>query len=126
LDDLNDLLQGREPLPEGVSFGHCAQMLVAMAESDEGGSELPYWLERAQVPPLPIEGWSSGQQESAEATLDIARTERLLRAPVSDILLCALGRSLCDWAGVDLVKVDLWGHGRAGSLNDLHPPGPVG
>ncbi|MDR6889216.1 MULTISPECIES: non-ribosomal peptide synthetase [Variovorax] len=62
---------------------------------------------------------TAADQQAIELRLDTATTQALLkdapaayRTQVNDLLLTALGRALCTWAGHDKVLVDLEGHGR--------------
>jgi len=67
----------------------------------------------------PQGGRLAAQLDSVELRLDAAQTEALLkRAPaayrtqVNDLLLTALGRALCTWAGEARIRIDVEGHGR--------------
>ncbi|WP_156407674.1 condensation domain-containing protein, partial [Achromobacter sp. Root83] len=86
--------------------------------------ELPYWraLVDRDEPSLPGRAGApnrEGEARTVSLTLDEDRTEQLLvdvpqayRTQINDILLTALSRALCEWAGRDSVLVELEGHGR--------------
>jgi len=131
LEDLGtacaQLLRGEAVvLPEKTSsykdWSQALQAHAAQLAQDE--RERAHWQALAEVPAqLPCDrpqgAATTAEQASVELRLDKAATEALLkdapaayRTQVNDILLTALGRSLCAWSGHERILVDLEGHGR--------------
>jgi len=94
--------------------------------------ELDYWLEclpdNDQVFPCdnPRGKDQVRYQAGAHFALDAAQTSDLLkRAPaaygsqINDLLLTALGRAMCQWAGTRTAWVQLEGHGREDLFDEL-------
>ncbi|MCT9935398.1 condensation domain-containing protein, partial [Planotetraspora sp. A-T 1434] len=110
--------------PVGTPFAHWARRFTEHVRSGALDDDLPYWTAvSASVPagiPVDREGTDGvGAALTVSAGLDRATTERLLhdvpgvyRTQVNDVLLSALSRVLCRWAGQDGVLVALEGHGR--------------
>ena len=83
-----------------------------------------HWASLADVPATlpcarPEASNTVADQQTVELRLDKATTQALLkdapaayRTQVNDLLLTALGRALCAWAGHAKVLIDLEGHGR--------------
>ena len=100
--------------------------------------ERAHWQALADVPAdLPCDK-PEGDSRLASHTritlsLDAVRTQALLkdapaawRAQAQDLLLTALARALCAWAGRDQVLIDLEGHGREGLGEDVDLSRTVG
>ncbi|PLQ00210.1 non-ribosomal peptide synthetase, partial [Cupriavidus pauculus] len=97
-----------------------------------------YWTQLAATPAalpcdMPDGGNTVRHAEGCTVRLDATTTRRLLkqapaayRTQINDILLTALGRALCAWAGHDSVLVDLEGHGREDLFDDMDLSRTVG
>ncbi|HIV69876.1 MAG TPA: amino acid adenylation domain-containing protein [Candidatus Aquabacterium excrementipullorum] len=144
---LDDLAQGYQQArarpdqsitlpPTSDSVKAAAQALLGDAQRHP--DELTHWQALAGVPArLPCDA-PEGDARLASHTrislsLDAARTQALLKdAPVAwrahaqDLLLAALARALCAWAGRDQVLIDLESHGREGVGEDIDLSRTVG
>ena len=127
LEDLADAYRqaregGAPSLPERTSS--VQQWATVLTERAQDGAALAWWeaeLAR-EVAALPAdrEGPPSlnGDAATYSSQLDRAWTARLIAAPnayrmrMDELLLAALARTLCGWAGGDSVLVQLEGHGR--------------
>ncbi|MDT8913030.1 non-ribosomal peptide synthase/polyketide synthase [Amycolatopsis sp. PS_44_ISF1] len=119
LEDLDSAYHGRELPRKTTSFQDWASRLSAHPFAG-----LPHWqaVDGAQIPlDAPVAEGSNtvASTRSVTVRLDGETTRALLqdvpgvyRTQVNDVLLAALGRVLCGWAGRDRVLVDLEGHGR--------------
>ena len=143
LEDLqtaySQLTAGKEAsLPAKTTpYRRWAEALREYAASDEVAAQADYWVGRAEVDSLGVEADNESGENTTEwargltAELDEQYTTRLLKqAPevyhtqINDLLLTALARALCSWAGAGAagagepcrVKVDLEGHGRREEL----------
>jgi amino acid adenylation domain-containing protein/non-ribosomal peptide synthase protein (TIGR01720 family) len=109
------------------SFKYWAARLKEYSESKEILSELEYWqtIEKAGIQPLPVdEPVGKGERkardmESCRLELEKEETRLLLsgvnqayNTEITDILLVALGMAVKEWGGIDVVAVNLEGHGR--------------
>ncbi|BEP60729.1 hypothetical protein GmRootV213_12830 [Variovorax sp. V213] len=128
LEDLQDAYRQRLAgqaivLPaKSSSYKDWTTALQGYAQSHADG--VGHWQALADVPAsLPCarpEGSNTvADQQTVELRLDRATTQALLkdapaayRTQANDLLLTALGRALCAWAGHAKVLVDLEGHGR--------------
>jgi amino acid adenylation domain-containing protein/non-ribosomal peptide synthase protein (TIGR01720 family) len=131
LEDLGSLCQSLaagQPAALGAktsSFQLWGRALEMLAE-EPSELELAYWLAHAERPApreLPRDRAQGSalvrDRQTAELHLDAARTTELLRgAPeayrtqVNDLLLAALARALCRFAGERSVWIELESHGR--------------
>jgi amino acid adenylation domain-containing protein/non-ribosomal peptide synthase protein (TIGR01720 family) len=128
LEDLQDAyrqsLAGRAIVLPAKSSSY-KDWTVALQGYAQGHAEgIGHWQALAGVPAsLPCarpEGSNTAaDQQTVELRLDKATTQALLkdapaayRTQANDLLLTALGRALCAWAGHGQVLVDLEGHGR--------------
>ncbi|MBN3724640.1 non-ribosomal peptide synthetase [Burkholderia sp. Ac-20379] len=122
----------------GASYQEWAQRLADRARSEAVRAELPYWTEIAAAPVGPRADHAdrdalTADVRTASRQLDSALTRRLLqdvpaayRTQINDILLTALGRALCAMTGTDSIRIDLEGHGREDSVDDLDLSRTVG
>ncbi|WP_394831236.1 non-ribosomal peptide synthase/polyketide synthase [Pendulispora rubella] len=131
---------GEEPRlgPKGTSFKRWAERLAEHARSPELARESSYWTEAAAgVPSLPrdLAGGENtrAHADSVHASLTAEETESLLkRVPsayhtqINDVLLTALSRTLLEWAGGEVVRLDLEGHGREELWNGIDLSRTVG
>ncbi|MEY4579587.1 MAG: hypothetical protein RL701_4290 [Pseudomonadota bacterium] len=114
-----------------ASFRAFSEWLVQRAESPDVARELEFWtaqLESEGSPDLPCDMPHASLRAGSSATVAVElseeATEQLLRrvpeayrTQVNDVLLTALARVLCRWAGRETVSVSLEGHGRASELD---------
>lgn len=113
-------------------FGIWARKITKHATSPEFAAEAESWLRYAAIaaPPFP-EDYRNGQADTVAAArtvvtvLDWEATDALTSkvaqacsAKINEILLSALGRTLRDWTGSDLLRVDMEGHGRDLNVGD--------
>ncbi|MCQ0024992.1 amino acid adenylation domain-containing protein, partial [Streptomyces somaliensis DSM 40738] len=124
LEDL-DAACRREPLgPKTTSFQQWAHLLTTAAAEGRFDAETSYWTEATAGAgaEIPVDGGGGnlmGAQRTVRSELPAELTRRLLldvpgayRTQVNDVLLAALARVLCGWAGQSRLLVDLEGHGR--------------
>ena len=103
----------------------CKDWAVALQGYAQGHAEgIGHWASLADVPARlpcahPEASNTVADQQTLALRLDQATTQALLkdapaayRTQANDLLLTALGRALCAWAGHARVLVDLEGHGR--------------
>ncbi|AEI43018.1 non-ribosomal peptide synthetase [Paenibacillus mucilaginosus] len=130
---LQDLFQGYEQairgeailLPEKTtSFRTWAEELQAYARQQKLLRQADYWarVEAADCGPLFGSSGDMGSGEPGSRTVTVTwtseETERLHAAnrtyatDINDLLLAALGRTLCGWTGKEAVLLHLEGHGR--------------
>jgi non-ribosomal peptide synthase protein (TIGR01720 family) len=108
-----------------MSFANWAQKLNEYAQTNVVRSDLPYWTSAlsGEGLRLPVDHQSNANSEHSSRTislqLGVAETRTLLRtspkfygAPVSNILLAVLVRTIARWAGGTSLLVDVEGHGR--------------
>src|SRR5918992_512002 len=125
--------------PVGTPFTHWAQRLADHVRSGALDADLPYWTEVTDGTSgeIPLDGsaphTAPRTSRTVSVSLDAAATDRLLRevpgvyrTQVNDILLSALSRVLCRWAGRDGVLVAVEGHGREEILGDTDLSRTVG
>jgi amino acid adenylation domain-containing protein/non-ribosomal peptide synthase protein (TIGR01720 family) len=130
--------------PKTTSFRNWSQRLHDHVATGGFDAQLTYWANAASVPDVtngfhPLAG--SGQvaddgavaERSVTAALAAADTEVLVRdasvayrTRVDDLLLSALGRVLCRWAGRDRIMTELEGHGREELFDDIDLSRTVG
>ncbi|TBV12558.1 non-ribosomal peptide synthetase, partial [Phytopseudomonas dryadis] len=125
--------QGGEPELPGRSSSYRAWVERLQAQSQERAErELDYWLgclpaaDQAFPCDNPRGKDQIRYQAAAHFSLDATQTGDLLkRAPaaygsqINDLLLTALGRALCYWAGTQTAWVQLEGHGREDLFDEL-------
>ncbi len=101
--------------------------------------ELDYWqgVVSRVGDPLPVDRSEGTNEESTAETVRVelseSETRSLLkevpgayRTQINDVLLAALGRTLCGWSGRESVVVDLEGHGREELFEDVDLSRTVG
>ncbi|MFJ3259747.1 amino acid adenylation domain-containing protein [Pseudomonas sp. NPDC086581] len=110
-----------------------AEGLRDYADSQLAQADLPYWLEQTDTAGLgePQRDNPRGAErmthlEQLFLRLDRQQTQRLLkvapeayRTQINDLLLTALGRTLCQWCDSDSVLIGLEGHGREDILDEV-------
>lgn len=123
---------------EASGLRQWSQALARAAVSDSLKSELPYWQAVVGDNESSLPGRAEGRNRVADTktirwSLGEELTEQLLmevpqayRTQISDILLTALARTLCTWAGRDSVLVELEGHGREALGEDIDLSRTVG
>ncbi|WP_235617310.1 amino acid adenylation domain-containing protein [Streptomyces thermolilacinus] len=124
LEDLDTACR-RMPLgAKTTSFQHWAARLAEHTEQGGFDAELPYWTTLTDGVPsdVPVDADGAnlmGTQKTVRCELPVGLTRRLLqdvpgvyRTQVNDVLLAALARVLCAWAGEERLLIDLEGHGR--------------
>lgn len=145
LEDLSTLyrqaLAGGEPvLPSKTSaFKLWSERLSEYAQTETPRRNLRYWLnlDRNRIPALPLDFRDGLNTESTRstvtATLDAARTSRLLRnasaiegARINELLLAAVAAVLAEWMNSPSVWIELEGHGREPLFDDLDISRTVG
>ncbi|WP_422396342.1 amino acid adenylation domain-containing protein [Pseudomonas tolaasii] len=102
-------------------------------------SELAYWERQCQGQPETLPGAKPGASlqnhhaVSVHTRLDKTLTRQLLqvapqayRTQVNDLLLAALSRVICRWAGTDSALIQLEGHGREELFDDVDLSRTVG
>ncbi len=107
-----------------TSVRQWADTLVDLAENEYFEADLSYWqnLLCEEIIPLPTDREESNtvadsatveQVLDADSTHDLLKlSNRAYRTEINDLLLTALGRTLCRWLGAGTFQVDLEGHGR--------------
>ncbi|MFV3371463.1 amino acid adenylation domain-containing protein [Pseudomonas sp. NY15435] len=121
-----------EPRLERTSaYRAWAEGLREYADSQLAQGDLPYWLEQTETEGLgePQRDNPRGAERMAHLEqlflrLDREQTQRLLkvapeayRTQINDLLLTALGRTLCQWCDSESVLIGLEGHGREDILD---------
>ncbi|MDH0288165.1 amino acid adenylation domain-containing protein [Pseudomonas sp. GD04087] len=110
-----------------------AEGLREYADSQLAQGDLPYWLEQTESAGLgqpqrdnPRGTERMAQLEQTFLRLDREQTQRLLkvapeayRTQINDLLLTALGRTLCQWCESESVLIGLEGHGREDILDSV-------
>ncbi|WP_448681025.1 amino acid adenylation domain-containing protein [Pseudomonas nicosulfuronedens] len=110
-----------------------AEGLRDYADSQLAQADLPYWLEQTESTGLgePQRDNPRGAERMAHLEqlflrLDRQQTQRLLkvapeayRTQINDLLLTALGRTLCQWCESESVLIGLEGHGREDILDEV-------
>ncbi|MHB9796208.1 amino acid adenylation domain-containing protein [Pseudomonas sp. MT3] len=110
-----------------------AEGLREYADSQLAQGDLPYWLEQTDTAGLgePQRDNPRGAERMAHLEqlflrLDRQQTQRLLkvapeayRTQINDLLLTALGRTLCNWCESESVLIGLEGHGREDILDEV-------
>jgi amino acid adenylation domain-containing protein/non-ribosomal peptide synthase protein (TIGR01720 family) len=131
---LEDLQQAYEQARRGEevrlsaktnSYQQWSDRLVQYAESATLEAEIGYWSELAgrhfeHLSVDYVEGSNSyAMAESVMVSLGQEETKSLLtevpgvyHTQINDVLLTALGRTLCGWSGQERVLVEMEGHGR--------------
>lgn len=141
LDDLEtgyqQLAAGKELqwAPKTTSFRDWARRLTEHAHSADAEAELSYWraLQRPGVAPLPVEEDCAAQNGVVETALTREETHALLhevprtfRTRIKEVLLAALGKTLCAWTGGDAILIDLEAHGRQEEIGEADLSRTVG
>ncbi|MFJ2980802.1 MULTISPECIES: non-ribosomal peptide synthetase [unclassified Pseudomonas] len=139
LEDLQALYRGQPLAAKTHAMADWAARLASYAGSDSLRDELAWWQGqlgdvRQELPCDHPQGGNLHRHASTLAIgLDVEQTRQLLQqAPaayhtqVNDLLLTALARTLCRWAGGDEVLVQLEGHGRDGLFEDMDLTRSVG
>jgi amino acid adenylation domain-containing protein/non-ribosomal peptide synthase protein (TIGR01720 family) len=109
-------------LPETTSWRAWSERMVRFGADPELRAELPYWTEQVRAAALPGSVRGDGEPPRARIArelMDQRTTTALLRevpaaynAQTNDVLVAALTRVLCRWAGGP-VSITMEGHGRA-------------
>ncbi|MFI2612139.1 amino acid adenylation domain-containing protein [Kitasatospora sp. NPDC018619] len=114
-----------------TSFLDWARRLAEHVAAGGFDAEADHWRKVAALPAAALPVDHDGENTMAavrevRAALDAEATDALLRrvpavyrTQVNDILLAALGRTLCRWTGEEQVVVDLEGHGREEILDGV-------
>ncbi|RPI02130.1 MAG: non-ribosomal peptide synthetase, partial [Calditrichaeota bacterium] len=136
------LLQNQ--LEEGfrsTSYKTWAEKLQTLANSPELESEIPFWLEQAEVEDdeaiLPVdfaEGINSyGSVEHVTLSLSHEHTNILLHelpkafgSQINDILITALLRVISEWTGKRKLRLEMEGHGREDIVADVNLSRTIG
>ncbi|HEX3792177.1 MAG TPA: non-ribosomal peptide synthase/polyketide synthase, partial [Pseudonocardiaceae bacterium] len=142
LEDLHTAYQqvrAGEPVRLGAkttSFKDWATGLAAHTAAGGFDDELPFWTGLPENTSLPADADGPNTVESTRSVtvrLDARRTRALLqdvpaayRTQINDVLLAALGRTVCGWTGRDRVLIDLEGHGREDVLDGVDTSRTVG
>lgn len=126
LDDLEQLLQGKELPSKTTSYQKWAQQLLVEAQSTAVAQEREYWKQVVQQPVrrLPVDYPQGANTEELAETwvtqLSIEETEQLLRkapttyrAQMIELLLAAFGRTMVTWLDDQRCLFHMEGHGRA-------------
>jgi len=123
------------------SFKYWAEKLYQYAQSKDLLEEIPYWrrLEESPVKPLPKDRILPTKErkikdsETLIAALEADETEKLLKntnqaynTEINDILLTAVGMAAADWADVEMVLINLEGHGRESIMETVDITRTVG
>jgi amino acid adenylation domain-containing protein/non-ribosomal peptide synthase protein (TIGR01720 family) len=111
--------------PKTSSYQQWAARLTEYAAGERVEEEARYWREqpwgRAARLPRDREGGQNRRGDARQAVVALSReeTRRLLqeapaayRTRIQELLLAALARVLCEWAGGEWVAVEVEGHGR--------------
>jgi non-ribosomal peptide synthase protein (TIGR01720 family) len=120
-------LKRSEPVqlpPKTASFRQWAQSLTEYATSATALDELPYWRKQRKNPqPLPRDFSDGSNTEASARTLALTLTEEetrqlfrtvlaAYRAQINDVLLAALAESFSKQLSIQVLQIDLEGHGR--------------
>jgi len=125
-----------EPAPRlerTCAYRAWAEGLRDYADSQLAQADLPYWLEQTEIAGLgepqrdnPRGAERMAHLEQLSLRLDRQQTQRLLkvapqayRTQINDLLLTALGRTLCQWCDSESVLIGLEGHGREDILDEV-------
>jgi non-ribosomal peptide synthase protein (TIGR01720 family) len=114
------------------SFQQWAALLTDYAASERAQAEAAYWREqpwgRSARLPKDYEGGGNRRRDARQAVTALSREQTawlLQEAPaayrtrIQDLLLTALATVLTEWAGGEVVAVDLEGHGREEAIADV-------
>jgi amino acid adenylation domain-containing protein/non-ribosomal peptide synthase protein (TIGR01720 family) len=145
LEDLNNLLDGMmtglqlDMGPKSSSYRQWQLALKQYSTSRKLQLQEKYWEQiAADYQPLPQDTSYQGNVTvedmiSFKVKLDATRTQQLLQdipkvyhTEINDMLLAALGDTLCKWTGKDKVVIGLEGHGREQISNDIDISRTVG
>lgn len=134
VDDLQRLYDGEPAADVTTPFADWARRLHALALDDpQAPLEAAHWDDLSKPDaPWPARDAAAATHRNTVGSarvlglrLDAETTERLLkrstrpyRSRPDELLLGALARTLCRWAGRDSVRVELEGHGREAHLFD--------
>ncbi|RJS17716.1 non-ribosomal peptide synthetase [Corallococcus sp. H22C18031201] len=120
-----------------TSFKAWAEKLLAHANTEAMGRELPLWRTSGDVPALPLDFPGGDNTFASEQLLTVSvepgETKTLLnevpsayRARVDEVLLSALARAVSRWTGGPRVRLELEGHGRESLFPDVDLSRTVG
>lgn len=122
-----------------TSYRQWTGRLAAYARSEKLLQELAYWQSsnRQQVAPLPLDSTDlaanpAGSEQQIRIVVDEETTRGLSQAAkthnsqVNEILLATLAQVIGKWAGSASVLVDLEGHGRVTTFEDVDLTRSVG
>src|SRR5262249_35538671 len=121
------------------SYQQWAEALVAYRDNPELQIEANYWLETVtqKVSPLPRDHCSGDDTTASgvgvvselsenETRQLIRETPKAYRCELREVLVAALARTLCEWAGSTSVLIDLEGHGREEEIASIDLTRTVG
>jgi amino acid adenylation domain-containing protein/non-ribosomal peptide synthase protein (TIGR01720 family) len=125
--------------PKTTSYKRWTEALRESVGRGVWDAEIDYWraVGGAAASRLPVENpggrntmadaRSVASRLSAEQTRALLReVPRAYRTQIQDVLLAALGETLCAWGGVERVRVELEGHGREELFDDVDVSRTVG
>ncbi len=120
--------------PPTLSYPGFARHLHEAAQADEVAGSLDYWRTLGGIDAsLPARAGTPAGACSAIITLERAATQTLqqtanaaYRTQLADLLLVATGRVLCRFAGREVLRIDVEGHGRDAPLGELDVSRTVG
>lgn len=145
LEDLETLIEAvKQGIPlslpaKTTSWRQWASQINVEAGSDETAAESEFWdsqtLTQEHGLPLDRQDVSNtvARSKMYDAVLDAEDTQALLKeipavfgTQVNDVLLTAVGAAIGAWAGSDVVRMDLEGHGREALLDNTDVSRTVG
>jgi amino acid adenylation domain-containing protein/non-ribosomal peptide synthase protein (TIGR01720 family) len=122
-----------------TSFQEWAERLSERAQSSEVREELPHWLAAGgtQSAKLPADFSSSSNVVESARTVSVSLTleetnfllhevPKAYQTQMNDVLLTALVEALSEWTGANTLLLDLEGHGREASSEELDVSRTVG
>ena len=123
LEDLANLLDGKQLPPKTSSYREWVETLQAETVQGRFDGEIARWLAEAKALPLPLNNPDApntmGSSHLLRYTLSREQTAHLLRTlperhaiTVDALLLTALTETLTRWAGHDALRVRFESHGR--------------
>ncbi len=119
-----------------VAYKRWAEELIALADSEEIKNELKYW-QSLQPAALIFDERSKDNYEAftekftinfpAEMTLNLLRnSQKYYGAEINEILLTAFTSAFIKWSGKEFLFLNLEGHGREKTVNDINLTRTVG
>ncbi len=119
------------------SYKQWAERLAVYANDPNLLTEVAHWFGHNNLQPLPCDFPDGINDEASTAVVSVAldsdETQALLqdaptayRTEINDVLLTALARALCRWAGSTAIQIDLESHGREDIFDDIDISRTVG